>query len=598
MWVEIALVVVLVLLNAALSGSEMAFVTLRESQVNRLAAESERGRKLAALTADPNRFLSTIQVGITLAGFLASATAAVSLAQPLIEPLSVLGDAAEPASVFIVTLVLSYLTLVLGELAPKRIAMQTAPQWGLRAAGPITVIATLVRPLVWLLAASTALIVRMVGLDPQAVREEVSEEELKDMIAAQESIPAQQRSIIEGALELDERRLWQVLVPRSEVVFVTSSQDTATARDHLIEAGLSRAPVIGETEDDVIGFVHLRQLVAGIGVVADYIRPALVLPDSVGVLQALGRMQQQRGQLALVVDEFGSVAGIVTLEDLLEEIVGEIYDEFDTDTSGVVRTPNGEIELVGSFPAHDLTDLGVDLEAGRHATIAGIMLEELGEFPPVGTTITVGDWRLTALEVTPRAILRVKLARVTPEDGSDEAEATEGTETEDAQDAPRTAGTTSTTAAPGTAPADQAGTAPADQADQPGAAPADQATTNPASTTAATHPASTNAAVQAPSVAEPTEAAAPATAAPDISVDRPGPSRTADRADTAEHTVTPEEVDAVARANAAGQAPKATPGPDEISLDEAMPMATPTSPASLAATDTRAASARPNRNES
>jgi putative hemolysin len=420
MWVEIALVVVLVLLNAALSGSEMAFVTLRESQVNRLAAESERGRKLAALTADPNRFLSTIQVGITLAGFLASATAAVSLAQPLIEPLGALGDAAEPAAVFIVTLVLSYLTLVLGELAPKRIAMQTAPQWGLRAAGPITVIATLVRPLVWLLAASTSLIVRMVGLDPHAAREEVSEEELKDMIAAQESIPAQQRSIIEGALELDERRLWQVLVPRSEVVFVSSSQDTATARDHLIEAGLSRAPVIGETEDDVIGFVHLRQLVAGIGVVADYIRPALVLPDSVGVLQALGRMQQQRGQLALVVDEFGSVAGIVTLEDLLEEIVGEIYDEFDTDTSGVVRTPDGEIELVGSFPAHDLTDLGVDLEAGRHATIAGIMLEEVGEFPPKGTTVTVGDWRLTALEVTPRAILRVRLARVTPENADDE----------------------------------------------------------------------------------------------------------------------------------------------------------------------------------
>src|SRR3954470_2805905 len=398
MWVEIALVVILVLLNAALSGSEMAFVTLRESQVNRLAAESERGRKLAALTSDPNRFLSTIQVGITVAGFLASATAAVSLAQPLIGPLGVLGSAAEPAAVFIVTLLLSYLTLVLGELAPKRIAMQTAPQWALRAAGPITVLSGLARPLVWLLAQSTALVVRMVGLDPQAVREEVTEEELKDMIAAQESIPAQQRSIIEGALELDERRLWQVLVPRSDVVFVMSNQDTATARDHLIEAGLSRAPVIGETEDDVIGFVHLRQLVAGVGVVADYIRPALVLPDSVGVLQALGRMQQQRGQLALVVDEFGSVAGIVTLEDLLEEIVGEIYDEFDKDTAAVVRTPDGEIELAGSFPAHDLADLGVDLEAGRHATIAGIMLEEVGEFPPKGTTVTVGDWRLTALE--------------------------------------------------------------------------------------------------------------------------------------------------------------------------------------------------------
>jgi putative hemolysin len=451
MWLEIALVVVLILFNAALSGSEMAFVTLRESQIHRLAAESDRGKVLAKLTSDPNRFLSTIQVGITLAGFLASATAAVSLAQPLVAPLSVLGDLAEPAAVFLVTVVLSYLTLVLGELAPKRIAMQRAPQWALRAAGPVTVMTTLVRPLVWLLARSTEGVVRLVGLDPHAVREEVSEEELKDMIAAQESIPAQQRSIIEGALELDERRLWQVLVPRSEVVFVTSNQDTATARDHLIEAGLSRAPVIGETDDEVVGFVHLRQLVAGVGVVADYIRPALVLPDSVGVLQALGRMQQQRGQLALVVDEFGSVSGIVTLEDLLEEIVGEIYDEFDLDTAAVVRTPDGEIELAGSFPAHDLPDLGVDLDTGRHATIAGIMLEELGEFPPVDTTITVGEWRMTALEVTPRAILRVRLAKVTPEDEVEDGEA-EGHRTDDPAPATEPASAPTAAAEPGSTP--------------------------------------------------------------------------------------------------------------------------------------------------
>lgn len=416
---EIALVLILVLVNAALSGSEMAFVTLRDSQVNRLALEGERGRKLAELTQDPSRFLSTIQVGITVAGFLASATAAVSLAEPLYEPLSGLGDAAQPVAVFLVTLVLSYLTLVLGELVPKRIAMQKAQTWALVAAGPITVIASFTRPLVWFLAKSTEGVVRLFGIDPHAAREEVSEEEIRDMIAAQESMPEEQRSIIEGALELDGRRLWQVLVPRSEVAFLTATQDAATARDQLIEAGYSRAPVIGETEDDVVGFVHLRQLVAGVGTVSDYLRPALVLPDSAGVLQALGRMQQGRRQLALVVDEFGSVAGIVTLEDLLEEIVGEIYDEFDLDTSNIVRTPAGEIELEGSFPAHDLSDLGVDIESGRHATVAGIMLEELGEFPSAGTSVVVGDWWLTALEVTERSILRVKLKRTEPTEGDD-----------------------------------------------------------------------------------------------------------------------------------------------------------------------------------
>ncbi|GAB6900280.1 hemolysin family protein [Kineosporia succinea] len=409
MWVEITLVAVLILINAALSGSEMALVSLRESQVNRLAAESEKGRRLARLTSDPTQFLSTIQIGITLAGALASATAAVSLAEPLIGPLGFLGSLADPVAVFLVTVVLTYFTLVVGELAPKRIAMQTAQGWALRAAGPINLIATLARPLVWILARSTEAVVRLVGLDPKAAREEVSEEEIKDMIASQESIPEQQRSIIEGALELDERKLYQVLVPRTDVVFVTAAQSAATARDLLIEAGLSRAPVIGETEDDVIGFVHLRQLVAGVGEVSDYVRPALVLPDSAGVLQALGRMQQQRNQLALVMDEFGAVAGIVTLEDLLEEIVGEIYDEFDLDTAQVVHRPDGDIELNGSFPAHDLPDLGIDLDPGRSATIAGIMLEALGEFPPAGTEAVVGQWRLTALEVTPRAILRVQV---------------------------------------------------------------------------------------------------------------------------------------------------------------------------------------------
>ena len=410
MWVEIVLVVVLILVNAALSGSEMALVTLRESQVNRMATESDRGKRLSALIADPNRFLSTIQVGITLAGFLASATAAVSLAEPLVEPLGFLGDLAQPASVVVVTLVLSYLSLVLGELVPKRIAMQTSQGWALKATGPIGALATITHPVVWLLAKSTDGIVRLFGFDPHAKGEEVTEEEIKDMIAASGTIAPEQRSIIEGAMELDERRLWQILVPRSEVLFLAASMPVAEGRERLIEAGLSRAPVTGEEEDDVVGVVHIRALVDTAGLVGDYIRPAIVLPDSVGVLQALGRMKAERGQMALVVDEFGSVAGIVTLEDVLEEIVGEIYDEYDRDTADVVHRPDGSMELPGSFPAHDLGDLGVEIEPGRHATIAGIALEELGEIPEVGTEVTVEGWVVTVLEVTDRAILRVRMA--------------------------------------------------------------------------------------------------------------------------------------------------------------------------------------------
>jgi putative hemolysin len=426
MWVEITLVVVLILLNAALAGSEMAFVSLRESQANRLAEESgDRGQILARLVQDPNRFLSTIQVGITLAGFLASATAAVTLAEPLVEPFGFLERFAEPAAVFTVTVTLSYLTLVLGELVPKRIAMQQSQGWALRAAGPITIFSRLVHPVVWLLARSTELVVKVMGFDPHAGREEVTEEEIKDILASHESMPEAQRSIIAGALELDERRLWQVLVPRSEVVFLRADLDVAEGRRRLIEAGLSRAPVTGASEDDVVGVVHIRALVDAQGLVGRYVRDALVLPDSVGVLQALSRMQRERAQLALVVDEFGSVAGIVTLEDLLEEIVGEIYDEYDRDTEAVVRNDDGSMDLPGSFPAHDLPDLGVDVDAGRHATIAGVVLEALGEIPEVGQTVQLPGWRATVLEVTDRAILRVRLEPLPEEPEGERADETD-----------------------------------------------------------------------------------------------------------------------------------------------------------------------------
>ena len=178
---QIGLVVVLVVVNALFAGSEMALVSLRESQLQRLESRGRRGRALARLARDPNRFLATIQIGITLAGFLASAAAAVSLAEPLEEPLSFLGSAAGPVSIVVVTLVLSYFTLVFGELAPKRIAMQRAEGWGLLAAGPLSFVATIARPAVWLLSRSTDLAVRLLGGDPNRHGEEVTEEDYREI---------------------------------------------------------------------------------------------------------------------------------------------------------------------------------------------------------------------------------------------------------------------------------------------------------------------------------------------------------------------------------------------------------------------------------
>src|ERR687897_3154971 len=182
-WLEIGLVLLLVVVNAAFAGSEVALISLREGQLRRLEQEGGQGRLVARLARDPNQFLSTIQIGITLAGFLASAAAAVSLAQPLVPLLEVLGRAAEPVAVLLVTMVLTYLTLVVGELAPKRIALQSPERWALRAARPLAVISTLTRPAVWLLSKSTDLLVRLAGADPGRQRQAVTEEEVRDLIA-------------------------------------------------------------------------------------------------------------------------------------------------------------------------------------------------------------------------------------------------------------------------------------------------------------------------------------------------------------------------------------------------------------------------------
>src|SRR5215212_2126420 len=399
-WAEIVLVLVVV--NAAFAGSEVALISLREGQLRRLEAEGGRGRLVARLARDPNQFLSTIQIGITLAGFLASAAAAVALAEPLVPLLGFLGRAAEPVAAVLVT-------LVIGELAPKRIALQRPEPWAKRAARPLTLITTLTRPAVWLLSRSTDLLVRLAGGDPNTQRETVTEEEVRDLVATQASFSPQHRTILVGALELTERVLRDVLVPRRQVVAVAANTPVQDAIRTLVSTTHGRAPVYRGDLDEIIGVAHLVDLVDAGGRVADQVRPALALPESVGVLDALRRMQAERQTLAIVINEYGGTEGIVTVEDLLEELVGEIYDEFDRDSRGIHREPDGSIVLAGSFPIHDLPDLGLTLPEGPYTTVAGLALDRLGRLPEEGETVGVDGWQLEVLAVEHRAITRLRL---------------------------------------------------------------------------------------------------------------------------------------------------------------------------------------------
>jgi len=414
---EVLLVLVLVLVNAAFSGSEMALVSLRDSQVQRLERQSRRGRVLGRLTRDPNRFLATIQIGITLAGFLASAAAAVSLSKPLVKRLGVFGSAAQPMSIVIVTVVLAFVTLVIGELAPKRIAMQRTEGWALVVARPLDALSVLASPVVWLLGVTTNLIVRLAGGDPHAQREEVTTEEIRDLVAAQQEFSAEQRTIISGAFEIADRILREILVPRRDVLTLATGTPAHEALRHLIDGGHSRAPVVGPAGlDDVIGVVRLRDLVDAEGPVDTLVRPGLFLPETLRVSDAMRQMRGDRQQMAMVVDERGAIDGIVTMEDLVEEIVGEIYDETDRDVQAVIHEPDGALLMPGSFPIHDLPDIGFagnGHDEGEYTTIAGMVLAALGHIPTApGEVVTLPEFTAEVVEVTGRAITRVRLRAV------------------------------------------------------------------------------------------------------------------------------------------------------------------------------------------
>ena len=430
-WLNVGLVAVLVLINAAFAGTEMALVSLREGQLKQLEREgTANGLRLARLARDPNRFLATIQIGITLAGFLASAAAAVSLAEPLVPRLEpTLGGAARPAAVGVITLVLSFLTLVFGELAPKRLAMQRALPWAKVAAGPLNLLSTLARPVVWLLGRSTNAVVRLFGGRPDEASREPSPDEIREIVTSHRELNPEQREIIAGALEIHRRTLREVLVPRGQVFTLAHDLTLDQARAALAAAGHSRAPVALEGHlDDVVGVVHWSALVDGgdteVGEVAT---EPLVFPGAAPVSVTLREFKASRQQLALVVDEHGAVDGIVTMEDLLEEIVGEIYDETDKDSAGLSPEGDGSYILPGTYPLHDLPDLDIDLdyEPGDYTTLAGLVLGDLGRIPDgPGDSIVVDGWQIDVIAVGRHTIAGVRISRVLPPDDDAETRAT------------------------------------------------------------------------------------------------------------------------------------------------------------------------------
>lgn len=421
-WLNIVMVVAFVLIGGAFSGAEIALVSLRESQVRAMAENGgRRGKAVQRLLSDPNRFLAAVQVGVTLAGFFSAAFGASTLSQPLAEWLVSLGmgmGLADPLSFVLVTIAISYLSLVVGELTPKRLALQRAEGFSLLVAAPLNAIAKLSRPVIWLLSASTNVLVRLVGGDPKASGESISQEELRDLVSAHESLSSDERRLIGEVFRAGDREVREVMTPRTEVDFLEASMTASRAAKQVHDSSHSRYPVVGRDEDDVLGFVHVRDLFlpnhpAGrAATVGDLVREVKRLPGTAGVLTALSEMRRENQHLAIVVDEYGGTDGIVTLEDLIEEVIGEIYDEYDEDVGeGGDQRPGGPHEVDGLLNLDDFREVtGVQLPEGPYETVAGYVLAELGRLPVVGDTVEVEGRTLTVLELDGRRIARITVS--------------------------------------------------------------------------------------------------------------------------------------------------------------------------------------------
>jgi putative hemolysin len=418
----IALVLALILLGSFFVAAEIALISLRESQVKQLAEGGKRGAKLFKLTSNPNRFLAAVQVGVTVTGFLSAALGAEKIGvfvRPLLEDLGLGSGAANTLSIILVTLVIAYFSLVLGELVPKRLALFRSEKIALNSVFVIEAMAQFFRPVIFLLSKSTDLVLRILGIDPKEERSQISEEELMDLVTGHKALTDEEREIVEEVFNTSEKLVNEVMVPRTEVDFMDGSLTVGKAIALAIEMAHSRYPVVQGSSDEVIGFIHVRDLLDSKNAnpnskLQDLVRPIMYLPGSKGVLPSLTEMRNQRQHLAIVLDEYGGTDGIVTLEDLVECLIGDIHDEYDhaeVDINPESRT--GDIEVDGLTSLEDLeSETGIVLPEGPYQTVSGFVMHFLGRMPKEHDVVNINGVRLVVVSLEGHRVGQILISRV------------------------------------------------------------------------------------------------------------------------------------------------------------------------------------------
>lgn len=430
--VELIIVFLLILANGFFSGSELAIISARKSTIARLIAEgNSRARIVDKLQKDPHRFLATVQIGVTVVGSLASAVggaAAVEYLKPLLDsaPYEWVREAGEPISIAIVVAVVSYFSLILGELAPKTIGLQFADRMSLIVAKPINALATIGGVAVTFLTLSNRAVLALFGVKPTSEQEFATREEV--LHAVSEGVEAgalsvHEKKVIENMLDFSRTQVSEVMVPRLRMIALDIDSPKDLLLNVLRENMYTRYPVYRKDRDNIVGFIHSKDLFlypASATATFDLnqiVRPPLFVPENKRASDLLREMQRKRMQMALVVDEYGGICGLVTTEDLLEELVGEIEDEHDIgDLRRAERFPDGSVLVDGLISLNDLEEL-LDLNFDEdlpYDTLAGLILNQTGRFPKAGEKIVFGNLSLICEEITPTSIVTVRVVKEKP----------------------------------------------------------------------------------------------------------------------------------------------------------------------------------------
>ena len=428
---NILLIFIFLLLGSVFAGTELALVSLRGSQIDQMEQEDARGKRVAQIARDPNTFLSTVQIGVTLSGFLSASFGESSISPyivPIVESWGVPTSVAAPLTTIVLTLIISYCSIVISELVPKRIAMQRNEQIARAVVPAIHVFAKVCKPIIWLIGKNTNIIVRLLGFDPNETDSEVSDEELRVLVNTNTNLSKDERTILDDVFDASETIVAEVMRPRADVVFLDGAMPIGDAAAYVREMPYSRYPVTGKDFDDVLGFVHVRDLLdirdPEAKMVADVTREGISLPGTSKLLPSLELLRKRGIHLAVVIDEYGGTDGIVTLEDMTEELVGDIRDEYDLpEEKGGERTErtafvNGVATIEGGMTIEDFADLtGIELEDGPYETVAGYFLAHTGKMGEVGDVLSSDDgYDMTVTQVDGRRIETLEIRKHTVDD--------------------------------------------------------------------------------------------------------------------------------------------------------------------------------------